>query len=192
VASYGYARVSTEDQHLDLQRNAMLDAGVPPENIVADKMSGTKQRPLFDVLVERLQAGDKLYVWKVDRLGRRASEVQRVAEGLTERGVHVIVTTLGVDLATPAGKLVFGALCQIAQFERETLVERTNAGLAAAKRRGKKLGRQFALDQHQRAEAARMVADGKTYGEVAAMFRVSRAAAFRCVARAKAEQPVAA
>jgi len=191
MAAYGYIRVSREDQNLNLQRDAMHDAGVPPENVVAEKVSGAKQRPAFDALVERLGPGDKLCVWKVDRLGRRASEVQRMAKELTARGVHVVITTLGLDLLTPAGRLVFGIMSQLAQFERETLIERTNAGLAAARRRGTKLGKPYALDPHQRAEAAQMVAAGKTYAEVAALFRISRSAAFRCVAQGKAEQPIA-
>jgi DNA invertase Pin-like site-specific DNA recombinase len=122
-----------------------------------------------------------LVVWKVDRLGRNAVEVQQTVRALDERGVRLVITTLGIDTKTPAGRLIFGIMSQLAEFEREQLIERTKAGLEAAKRRGKRLGRKPALTCIQARQAAQMVADGKSYGEIADMMNVSRSIAFRAV-----------
>jgi DNA invertase Pin-like site-specific DNA recombinase len=113
---WGYARVSTEEQELGLQITALKDAGVSEDHIVQEKASGKAgaDRPLYRALLARLQREDKLVVWKVDRLGRSTKEALNVAEDLKDRGVHIIITTLGVDLSKPAGRMVFGVLSQIA------------------------------------------------------------------------------
>ncbi len=179
---WGYARVSREDQQLALQLDALEAAGVPRANIVEEKGSGARQRAGFEALLGRLRPGDSLVAWKVDRLGRDALAALVVARDLDRRGVRVVITTLGVDSSTPAGRMVFGVLAQLAEFERATLVERTNAGLAAARKRGTHLGRPFRLSQHQQREARRMRSeDGKTYAQIAALFRVSRSVAWRAV-----------
>ena len=179
---WGYARVSREDQQLALQLDALEAAGVPRANIVEEKGSGARQRAGFEALLERLQPGDSLVAWKVDRLGRDALAALVVARDLDRRGVRVVITTLGVDSSTPAGRMVFGVLAQLAEFERATLVERTNAGLAAARKRGTHLGRPFRLSPHQQREARRMRSEeGKTYAQIAALFRVSRSVAWRAV-----------
>jgi DNA invertase Pin-like site-specific DNA recombinase len=118
----------------------------------------------------------------VDRLGRDALAALTVARDLDGRGVRIVITTLGVDSSTPAGRMVFGVLAQLAEFERATLIERTNAGLAAARKRGIHLGRRFRLTPHQQKEAQRMRAEeGKTYAQLAALFRVSRSVVWRAV-----------
>ena len=179
---WGYARVSHEDQQLALQLDALAAAGVPHGNIIKEKESGVRQRPAFDALLERLQPGDSLVAWKVDRLGRDALAALTIARDLDRRGVRIVITTLGVDSSTPAGRMVFGVLAQLAEFERATLIERTNAGLAAARKRGTHLGRRFRLSPHQQAEARRMRAqEGKTYAQIAALFRVSRSVVWRAV-----------
>ena len=179
---WGYARVSREDQQLALQLDALVAAGVPHGNIIKEKESGVRQRPGFDALLERLQPGDSLVAWKVDRLGRDALAALTIARDLDQRDVRVVITTLGVDSSTPAGRMVFGVLAQLAEFERATLIERTNAGLAAARKRGTHLGRRFRLSPHQQKEAQRMRAEeGKTYAQLAALFRVSRAVIWRAV-----------
>ena len=179
---WGYARVSREDQQLALQLDALAAAGVPHGNIIKDKESGTRQRPAFDALLQRLQPGDSLVAWKVDRLGRDALAALAIARDLDRRGVRIVITTLGVDSSTPAGRMVFGVLAQLAEFEHATLIERTNAGLAAARKRGTHLGRRFRLTPHQQIEARRMRAEeGKTYAQLAALFRVSRSVIWRAV-----------
>lgn len=179
---WGYARVSREDQQLALQLDALTAAGVPHGNIIKEKESGVRQRPGFDALLTRLQPGDSLVAWKVDRLGRDALAALTVARDLDRRGVRIVITTLGVDSSTPAGRMVFGVLAQLAEFERATLIERTNAGLAAARKRGVHLGRRFRLSPHQQREARRMRSEeGKTYAQIAALFRVSRSVVWRAV-----------
>lgn len=178
---WGYARVSTEDQELGLQIGALRDAGVPEGNIVQEKASGKagSDRPLYTALLERLGDGDRLVVWKVDRLGRSTLDALQTAKDLDARGVHIVITTLGIDLKTPAGRLVFGMMAQIAEFERELIRERVKAGMADAKKRGQHNGRKHTLLPHQRSEAAKMHADGKSLGTIAALLRCSRSVVFR-------------
>jgi len=181
-AIWGYARVSREDQALALQLDALEAAGVPPANIMQEKESGARQRPVFDALLKKLQPGDSLVAWKVDRLGRDALAALIVARDLDALGVRIIITTLGVDSSTPAGRMVFGVLAQLAEFERATLIERTNAGLAAARKRGKHLGRRHSLKPHQQQEAKRMrEEESQTYAQIAALFDGSRSVVWRSV-----------
>jgi DNA invertase Pin-like site-specific DNA recombinase len=178
---WGYARVSREDQALALQLDALEAAGVPLANIVQEKESGARQRPAFDALLTKLQPGDSLVAWKVDRLGRDALAALTVARDLDARRVRIVITTLSVDSSTPAGHMVFGVLAQLAEFERATLIERTNAGLAAARKRGRHLGRRHSLTPHQQQEAKRMRGEDQTYAQIAALFGVSRSVVWRSV-----------
>jgi len=180
-AVWGYARVSREDQALALQLDALEAAGVLLANIVQEKESGARQRPAFDALLKKLQPGDSLVAWKVDRLGRDALAALTVARDLDARRVRIVITTLGVDSSTPAGRMVFGVLAQLAEFERATLIERTNAGLAAARKRGRRLGRRHSLTPHQQQEAKRMREEDQTYAQIAALFGVSRSVVWRSV-----------
>jgi DNA invertase Pin-like site-specific DNA recombinase len=189
---WGYARVSTEDQELGLQVSALHDAGVPEANIITEKASGKAgaERPHYAALVGRLQDGDKLVVWKVDRLGRSTLDALQTARELDDKGVHIIITTLGIDLKTPAGRLVFGMMVQIAEFERELIRERVKAGMAAARERGVHTGRKHTLRPAQRAEAARMHREeGKSLGVIAALFGCSRTVVYRAVHEGVAAAP---
>ena len=188
---FGYGRVSREDQELALQVDALTAAGVEPGRLVKEKLSGVADRPRFRKLLASLGAGDTLVTWKVDRLGRNAVEVQQTVRDLDERGVRLIITTLGIDTKTPAGRLMFGIMSQLAEFEREQLIERTKAGIEAARRRGKRIGRPPVLTTVQARQAARMVAEGKSYGEIADAMNVSRSAVFKTVRRVNAKQAVA-
>lgn len=109
-AVWGYARVSREDQALALQLDALEAAGVPSANVVQEKESGARQRPVFDALLKKLKTGDSLVAWKVDRLGHNALAALTVARDLDARGVRIVITTLSVDSSTPAGRMVFGVL----------------------------------------------------------------------------------
>lgn len=183
-ATWGYARVSTEDQELGLQISALRAAGVPEANIVQEKVSGKagSERPRYAALLDRLKDGDRLVVWKVDRLGRSTLESLNTAKDLDERGVHIVITTLGIDLKTSAGRLVFGMMVQIAEFERELIRERVKAGMADAKKRGVHTGRKHTLRPHQRAEAARLHnEEGKSFGTIAALFGCGRTVVYRAI-----------
>ena len=184
MAIYGYARVSTEDQELGLQITALTEAGVAKADIVHEKASGKEgaDRPKYAELLAKLRDGDKLVVWKVDRLGRSTLDALNTAKDLDSRGVHIVITTLGVDLKTPAGRLVFGLMAQIAEFERELIRERVTAGIADAKRRGVAIGRRHTLKPHQRAEAVRMhIEDGKSIGQIAALLGCGRTVIHRAI-----------
>jgi DNA invertase Pin-like site-specific DNA recombinase len=183
-ATWGYARVSTEDQELGLQIAALRTAGVPDANIVQEKASGKtgSDRPLYAALLARLEDGDRLVVWKVDRLGRSTLDALQTAKDLDARGVHIVITTLGIDLKTSAGRLVFGMMAQIAEFERELIRDRVKAGMADAKKRGVHAGRKHTLRPHQRAEAARLHhEERKSLGAIAALFGCGRTVVYRAI-----------
>ena len=184
MAMYGYARVSTEDQNLDLQITALRAADVPDANIVREKASGKagSDRPAYAKLLARLGDGDRLVVWKVDRLGRSTLDALNTAKDLDARGVAIVITTLGIDLKTAGGRLVFGLMAQIAEFERELIRDRILAGIAAAKGRGVHMGRRHTLKPNQRVEAARLhLQEGKSIGSIAALFGCGRTVVFRAI-----------
>ena len=188
MATYGYARVSTSDQDLSLQITALRDAGVPDKAIVREKASGKagSDRPAYKALLARLGDGDRLVVWKVDRLGRSTLDALQTARDLDARGVAIVITTLGIDLKTPAGRLVFGMMAQIAEFERELIRDRVVAGMAEAKARGQHIGRRHTLRPNQRVEAARMhLEEGKSIGAIAALFGCGRTVVHRAISEAR-------
>ena len=147
----GYARVSKSDgsQSLDLQMDALISAGILPDNIYYDKVSGQKeQRPGLDSCLKALRQGDTLIVWKLDRLGRSLKHLIDIIQDLTNRKIGFKVLTghgANIDTTTANGKLIFGIFASLAEFERELIRERTMAGLAAARARGRKGGRKFQL-----------------------------------------------
>lgn len=141
----GYARVSTREQHLRLQIDAIKKHGV--DRLVIEKQSGVKHRPKLEKLLKELRTDDTLVIWKLDRLGRSAIELITLSEHFTKEGINFISLTDHVDTTTPAGKMQFGLLALIAQMEREILIERTRAGLEAARRAGAPLGRPAADPQ---------------------------------------------
>ena len=142
-----YMRVSKADgsQVLDLQRDALLVAGVSERHIYSDTASGKKDdRPGLAACLQALREGDTLVVWKLDRLGRSLRHLVNVVHDLTSRGIGLKVLTgqgAAIDTTTPAGKLVFGIFPSLAEFERDLISERTRAGLASARARGRKGGR---------------------------------------------------
>jgi putative DNA-invertase from lambdoid prophage Rac len=130
----------------------------------------------------RLGDGDRLVVWKVDRLGRSTLDALNTAKDLDARGVAIVITTLGIDLKTAGGRLVFGLMAQIAEFERELIRDRILAGIAAAKGRGVHMGRRHTLKPNQRVEAARLhLQEGKSIGSIAALFGGGRTVVFRAI-----------
>jgi DNA invertase Pin-like site-specific DNA recombinase len=142
----GYMRVSKADgtQTLDLQRDALMAAGVEAPYIYDDKASGrTEGRPWLDALRKALREGDTLVVWKLDRLGRNLRDLVNTVHELTQRGIGLKVLTgqgAAIDTTTPSGKLIFGIFAALAEYERELISERTRAGLASARSRGRKGG----------------------------------------------------
>jgi DNA invertase Pin-like site-specific DNA recombinase len=143
----GYMRISKSDgtQTLDLQHDALLATGVAPEQIYADRASGQKEnRPGLAACLQALQPGDTLVVWKLDRLGRNLKHLVSVVDDLQQRqiGFKVLASTgVQIDTTTANGRLVFGIFAALAEFEAELIRERTRAGLAAARARGRRGGR---------------------------------------------------
>lgn len=133
----GYARVSTDDQCLDLQLNALRKFGVPDEHIFCEYQSGkTLKRPAFTKALKYLRKGDTFVVWKFDRLGRNTAEVSAFALQLEAWGVKLKSLTEGIDTSTAAGRMMFRSMASFAEYERDMIVERTKAGIEAAKERG--------------------------------------------------------
>ncbi|MDX4057362.1 recombinase family protein [Aliarcobacter skirrowii] len=151
----GYARVSKADgsQVLDLQIDALKNAGVKEENIYFDKISGTKeQRDGLDNCLKALREDDILVVYKLDRLGRSLKHLILTIEDLTKRKIGFKVLSgqgVNIDTTTPSGKMIFSIFAALAEFERELIVERTKAGLESARARGKIGGRKFTLSKSQ-------------------------------------------
>ncbi len=149
----GYARVSKADgsQLLDLQRDALIDAGVAADRIYEDRVSSRKDyRPGLEACVKALQPGNTLTVWKLDRLGRDLRHLVAMVDDLRSRNVGLKVLAgagAEIDTTTPNGRLVFGIFAALAEFERELIAERTRAGLAAARARGRKGGRPRKMDR---------------------------------------------
>ena len=147
----GYMRVSKSDgsQTCDLQRDALIAAGVDPSHIYEDQASGKLDaRPGLEAMSKALRKEDTLVVWKLDRLGRNLHHLVNTVHNLTQQGVGFKVLAgqgASVDTTTPAGKLVFGIFAALAEFERELISERTRAGLASARARGRKGGARFKM-----------------------------------------------
>lgn len=188
--SFVYARVSTTDQTTDNQVREVEAAGfkVDTKRVIAETISGSTaalQRPGFARLVDRLEAGDVLIVTKLDRLGRNAMDVRATVEMLASDGVRVHCLALGgVDLTSPAGKMTMAVISAVAEFERDLLIERTQAGLSRAKAEGKALGRPASLSAEQLVEVRRKRSEGISLGALAKAYGVSRAAIQRAEKRA--------
>lgn len=180
----GYARVSKDEQNLDLQLDALKAAGV--ERIFTDKISGVKERKGLNDALSHLREGDVLTVWKLDRLGRSTIELMMLLNELHKRKVEFKSLTDGIDTATPMGKFYFTMSSALAQLERDRLIERTRAGLAAAKARGRNGGRKPKLTAEQIEMAKRLLESGKPPREVAKAFSVGRTTLYRSLQKAEA------
>src|SRR3954463_2609842 len=177
----GYARISTQDQNLDLQRDALTKAEC--EQIYTDRVSGTKdKRPGLAEAFSHLRSGDTLVVWRLDRLGRSLRHLIDTVTGLQERGIGFKSLQESIDTTTSGGRLVFNIFGSLAEFEREIIRERTNAGLTAARARGKLGGRPKALSE-SKAEMARQLYADRTHSiaEICQTLGVSRTTFYRYV-----------
>lgn len=144
MTEWGYMRVSTVHQDTDLQRLALVDAGVAVSNVFADTVSGTSDaasRQGMSSLLSRVQEGDTVTVWRIDRLGRSVVDVLTTVQDLAARGVQVRSLVDGIDPSTATGRLILGMMATLAEYERELIAERVRAGVMAAKARGVRFGR---------------------------------------------------
>ncbi len=176
----GYARVSTQDQNLELQRKALLDAGC--EKIFDDKLSGSRSdRPGLAQALAILRDGDTLVVWKLDRLGRSVKHLVDLVGELREQGVQFRSLTDSIDTATPSGRFFFHVMASLAEMERELTVERTKAGLEVARSLGRVGGRKRRMTDSKIESAKKLLASGVPPREVAKNLGVSVPTLYRWV-----------
>ena len=185
MALYGYARVSTDNQELALQLDALKQAGCDEANIFSEKVSGAKSdRPNLDACLAKLKKGDALLVWRLDRLGRSMPHLVGLVEELRDRGVGFRSICDGViDTTTASGELVFNIFSSLAQFERRLTQERTRAGLEAARARGKTGGRKLITVDDPRVKMAKTLYGDKglAINSICKQMQVSRSTFYRLV-----------
>lgn len=170
----GYARVSTQDQSPEFQLDALASAGC--EQVFHEKASGKdRERPELETCLKVLRKGDTMVVWRLDRLGRSLKDLVEIVHGLEERRIGFQSLTESIDTTSAGGKLIFHIFASLAEFERTLIRERTVAGLAAARARGRRGGRKIKMDKSDVRKAAAMLRDPlMTKTEVAQHFGVSR------------------
>ncbi len=184
--SIGYARVSTDDQNLDLQIDALTKHGIPKSQIFTDKMSGAKSdRPGLAKCLDALQDGDVLVVWRLDRLGRSMQHLITVVEDIRGRGIGFRSLSEGaIDTTNASGELIFNIFSALAQFERRLIQERTKAGLAVARARGRHGGRPRIESEEAKVLAARKLAGDKSISinNICRTLNISRSTYYRYLA----------
>ena len=176
----GYARVSTTDQNLSLQKDALQKAGC--ERIYEDQISGTKEnRPGLQKALEMLRENDTLVVWKLDRLGRSVKSLITLVSDLNSKNIQFKSITDSIDTSTPSGRFFFHVMASLAQMERELIVERTKAGLDAAKKLGRVGGRKRVMSESKLSSAKRLLEAGALPKDVAKDLGVSLATLYRWI-----------
>mgnify|MGYP002714684691 CR=1 FL=1 len=176
----GYGRVSTQDQNPALQEDALRTAGC--ERLFIEKVSsGKAERPQLRAALEYLRPGDTLVVWRLDRLARSLDQLIKTVEDLKTRGIDLKSLTESIDTSTPGGMLIFHIFGSIAQFERSIIRERSKAGVAAAKARGRHGGRPAKLAGERAEHAANLLAAGTSVSAVARSMGVSRSTVLRSI-----------
>jgi DNA invertase Pin-like site-specific DNA recombinase len=181
----GYARVSTDDQDLSLQMDSLIGLGISDDDIFTDKASGAKtERPGLGACLAKLQQGDTLVVWRLDRLGRSMHHLVELIEDLRNRGVGFRSVSDGlIDTTSPSGELIFHIFSALAQFERRLIQERTRAGLASARARGRLGGRPSIDIEEAKVRAARKLHDDHTLNidDICKTLSISRSTYYRYV-----------
>lgn len=174
----GYARVSTKDQNLDLQLDALRKAGCADTYIYKEEISGvSKERPQLKKLLEQVREGDVVVIWKLDRLGRSLADLVHLVNEIQGKGAGLLSLQDSIDTTTPQGKLTFHIFAAIAEFEREIIRERTNAGLASARARGRKGGRPLGLSKEAKitaAAATSLYQQKRSVAEICATLSISK------------------
>ena len=179
LMNIGYARVSTEDQNLDIQLQKLKQAGC--KRIFQEKVSGAhRQRPELAKMLEQLRESDTVIVWKLDRLARSTRDLLEISDTISQTGAGLkSLSEPWADTTSPAGRMVLTVFAGLAEFERELIRERTGAGRVAAMKRGVRFGRPLKLDTEKAALAARLIAEGRSVKEVAKTFGVHKATLYR-------------
>ncbi|WP_036769688.1 recombinase family protein [Photorhabdus australis] len=187
MSKIGYIRVSTNDQNSDLQKNALMSINC--EQIFEDKLSGkTTNRPGLKRALRQLKKGDTLVVWKLDRLGRSVKHLVDLVSNLNERGIHFQSLTDSIDTSTAMGRFFFHVMSALAEMERELIVERTIAGLIAARAQGRIGGRPVALSVAEQQQAARLLVKGHTRKQLSLIYDVSLSTIYKYLPIEKTRQ----
>lgn len=181
----GYARISTDDQKLDLQFDALTNAGVNPDHIYQEMKSGVNtERPELKACLKALRPGDTLVVWRLDRLARSLSDLMKILDDFDHRGIKFKSLNEAIDTSGAIGRLMFHMMGAFAQFERDLISERTKAGLKAALARGHRGGRKPSVDKDMLKGIKKMLKDPTvTHDEVCKAFKISRGALYRALKR---------
>lgn len=184
----GYARVSTHDQHLDLQKKALEEAGC--ERIFVDDVGGAVAvRPGLTRTMDMLREGDTLVVWRLDRLGRSLKHLIELVGELEQRGVGLRSLQESIDTSSSGGRLIFHLFGALAEFERNLIRERTKAGLEAARARGRKGGRRKSLNAHQRAHAVELYkARDRSVQEICHLMGISKPTLYNYIHEADSQK----
>lgn len=176
----GYARVSTKDQNLELQMNALNNEGC--DKIYTDKMSGTvKNRPGLDLCFDQLRKGDVFVVWKLDRLGRSVRHLVSFMNSLEEKEIDFKSIKDNIDTSTPSGRFYFHLMASLAQMERDLISERTKAGLDAARNKGRVGGRKRSMTDSKIKAAKNLLDSGSSYSDVAENLGVALPTLYRWI-----------
>src|ERR1700730_4430805 len=186
VMKIGYVRVSKQEQHEALQIDALKEAGC--KKWFLDKMTGSKaERKGLDEALAYLRPGDTLVVWKLDRAGRSLTHLIELLKGLKERSIEFVSLTEKIDTSTPGGKLIFHLMGALAEFERDLIRERTNAGLAAARARGRRGGRPRKIRTNGKIVLARQMFADKSHSipDMCATLGISSATLYRYVKKSE-------
>lgn len=175
----GYARVSTHDQNPALQVDALEKFGC--DRIYEEKISATsKTRPQLERLLDSLREGDKVIVWRLDRLGRSIKDLIELVELFKQRGVQFVSLSENIDTSSPSGELIFHIFASVAQFERSLIIERTRSGLSAARARGRVGGRKPSLSKEDVRKAKAMASSNDiSISDIAEHFKVSRTTLYK-------------
>ncbi len=179
---YGYARVSTDDQNADMQHRALYRAGCRELFTDDGKSGATTNRPRLQQCLKKLNRGDTLMVWKLDRLGRSLRDLINMLDDFKQRGIKFRSLTEAIDTDTPTGRAMWQMIGVLAELERSLIAERTKAGVAAAKKRGVKFGRKPKLNPQQIIHARKLIDSGEDRQKVADLFSVNRSTLYRALA----------
>lgn len=178
---YGYARVSTDKQDTDAQRQALEAAGCG--QVIEEQASGRKARPTLAALIAQLQAGDIVTVYKIDRLSRNVADFYAIARDIEDRGAAIRSLSDPIDTSTPIGRATLGLLAVFAQLEAETTAERVRHGLKAARDRGVTLGRKRSLSREAESRIRQLLAEGAQVKALAREYQIDPATVRRINAR---------
>lgn len=181
-----YLRISTQEQRPDRQIDGMQ--GLCDELFIEYASGATMKRPVFDEVLNKLDKGDILYVWDLDRAFRSTLDAIQTADNLQQRSIALNIVNLQLDTRTPAGRLVYTVLSACAEFERRLISQRTKEGMAAAKRRGKKIGRPPKLSQGDLETAKQLLTEGVKVCAVASRYGVAPWSLTRAMRRQQAQQ----